>query len=179
MRTKNRELFLKMAVGAVVGLFLLDRMVVSPLIAHWGEQTLRIGELREKVERGRQLVEREEAIRERWAEMVKRDLADDVSAADSEVIKGVSRWASASGASFNSLNRDWRPHEEGYETYDCRATATGTQASLSRLLYEMEQDNLPARVEEVELTTRDKTGKQLLLTARFSFLRLTNLAATK
>jgi hypothetical protein len=178
MRTKNRELILKMVVVAVVGLFLLDWMILSPLIAHWGEQTERITQLREKVARGRQLIERERAIRERWAEMAERDLPDNVSEADNEVFKGVSRWAAASRASFTSLAPNWRTHDEGYETYECRATATGDQASLSRLLFEMERDNLPARVEEVEFTTRDKTGKQLLLTARFSFLRLTNLRAT-
>lgn len=178
MRHKNRELILKIVVGAVVALFLLDRMVISPLIAHWGEQTERIAGLREKVERGQRLLEREQAIRERWAEMVERDLPDNVSTAESEVFKGVSRWANASRVGFTSLTPQWRSHEEGYDTYDCRATATGDQASLSRLLYEMERDNLPARVEEVEFTTRDKTGKQLLLTVRFSFLRLTNLGAS-
>ena len=32
MRQKNRELILKMAVAAVVGLFLLDRIVINPEI---------------------------------------------------------------------------------------------------------------------------------------------------
>ena len=178
MKQKNREFMLKVAVGVVVGLFLLDRLVLSPLITHWGEQTERLAALREKVERGRQLLDREDVIRERWAEMVERDLPDNVSTAENEVFKGVARWAAASRINFTSLTPTWRNHEEGYDTYDCRATANGDQVSLSRLIYEMERDNLPARVEEIELTTRDKTGKQLLLTARFSFLRLTNLQPT-
>lgn len=178
MKQKNREFILKVAVGVVVGLFLFDRLILSPFVAHWGEQTTRIAGLREKVQRGRQLIERQNAIRERWAEMVERDLPDNVSTAESEVFKGVGRWAAASRINFTSLTPTWRNHEEGYDTYDCRATANGDQVSLSRLIYEMERDNLPARLEEVEFTTRDKTGKQLLLTARFSFLRLTNLGAT-
>jgi hypothetical protein len=178
MKQKNREFILKMAVGVVVGLFLLDRLVLSPLIAHWGEQTERIADLREKVERGRQLIEREDALRRRWAEMLERDLDDNVSTAESEVFNGVARWAAASRINFTSLTPTWRNHEEGFDTFDFRATANGDQVSLSRLIYEMERDNLPARVEEIELTTRDKTGKQLTLTARFSFLRLTNLQAT-
>lgn len=178
MRDKNRELILKIVVGAVVTLFLLDRMVISPLIAHWGEQTERIAELREKVERGQRLLEREQAIRERWKEMVERDLPDNTSEVDKEVFKGFSRWAAASRTSFTSLAPTWRTHDQGFETYEWRATVTGDQASLSRLLYEIERDNLPARLEEAEFTTRDKTGKQLLLTVRFSFLRLTNLGAS-
>ena len=60
---KNREKILKIAAAMVVGLFLLDRMVISPATARWKEQGGRIATLREKVQRGRQLLERERSSR--------------------------------------------------------------------------------------------------------------------
>jgi len=179
MQDKRRELILKIVVGAVAGLFLLDLIILSPGIQRWKDQGDRIASLREKVTRGAQLMEREQSIRTRWDEMLRTDLADDLSAAENEAFKGINRWARESRISFTSLTPQWRTHEEGYDTFECRASAAGDQASLGRLIYEIEADSLPVRLEECELTARDAQGKQLLLTAKFSFMRLTQAGGAR
>ena len=180
MRSDRREALLKLVVGVVVGLFVLDRAVLSPAITRWKEQGERIASLREKVTRGRQLLERENSIRARWADMERTDLPEDLSLAESNIFKAISRWKNESRIGFTSLNPQWRPHpEDGYDTYECRAAATGDQASIGRLLYEIETDPLPARIEECELTARDAQGKQVMLTARFSFIRINEAGRSK
>ena len=172
MQNKNREAILKIGAGVVIGLFLLDRLVLSPFLESWKLQGERVADLRQKVQRGRQLLDREKSLRERWAEMNRTDLTEDASAAEGEVFKAIGRWASASRISFTNLTPQWRSHPEGYDTYECRASATGDQASLGRLIYEIEADALPARLEECELTARDAKGKDLALALRFSFVRI-------
>jgi Tfp pilus assembly protein PilO len=172
MRSNRREALLKVIVGCVAGLFLLDLLVLSPAARGWRGQGERIAALREKVQRGRQLLERERSIRERWAEMNRTDLPEDLSAAENDVFKAVGRWARDSRINFTSLTPQWRQHEEGYETLECRASATGDQASLARFLYELESDPAPVHLQESQFTTRDARGQQLLLSARFSFVRL-------
>ncbi|MEA3188699.1 MAG: hypothetical protein QOD99_2529 [Chthoniobacter sp.] len=177
MRSDRRQLLLKIIAGAIVGLFLLDRMVISPAMAGWKDQSERIATLKQKVERGNQLLDRAQSIRQRWTHMMSNDLPEDVSAAENEVFKGISRWARDSRVSFTSLTPQWRSHDEGYDTYECRAAATGDQASLARLIYEIETDPLPARVQECELTARDAKGAQLNLSLHFSFVRLNTAVA--
>jgi hypothetical protein len=172
MFDKSRESLLKIAVGVVVGLFLLDRMILTPAMASWKTQSERLTALRDKVVRGRQLIEREQSIRTRWDEMQRGDLNDESSAAENDVFKALNRWARDSKVSFNSLTPVWRNHDDGYDTFECRATAAGDQTSLGRLIYEIETDPLPARVEECELVTRDAKGQQLNLSLRFSFVRI-------
>ena len=172
MQNKSREAMLKIGAAAVIGLFLLDRLVLSPFLGSWKQQGERIADLRQKVQRGRQLLDREKSLRERWAEMNRTDLTEDASAAEGEVFKAIGRWASASRISFTNLTPQWRSHPEGYDTYECRAAATGDQASLGRMLYEIETDALPARLEECEFTARDAKGKDLALALRFSFVRI-------
>jgi hypothetical protein len=174
MHRKRRETLLKIAVGAVVGLFLLDRIVISWAVDHWKEQSKRIAELRERVQRGRLLVERSKALRARWSEMQRSDLHDNGSAAENDVYKAVEKWARASRIGFTNLTPQWRPHDDGYDTLEIRGAATGDQASIARLLYELEADPLPARVSEMDLSARDAQGKQLNLSLRFSFVRLTD-----
>jgi hypothetical protein len=173
MPNKNRETLLKIGVGVVVGLFVLDRMVLGPAIAAWKAQGERLAEVRQKVERGRQLLERGKSIRGRWNDMRRADLADDHSEAENEVFQGIARWASASRVSFTNLTPQWQSHDdEGYDAFECRATATGSQESLGQLLYEIESDALPMRIEECELSTRDSKGQQLALSVRFSAVRI-------
>jgi hypothetical protein len=173
MRSNRREALLKLAVIVVLGLLLLDKVVISPLISHWREQGESITSLREKVTRGQQLLDREKSIRDRWSDMQLTDLPDDSSVAESDVFKGVARWARESGINFTSLTPQPKTGQDGYDTLECRATATGSLAAVSRLMYELETDRLPARLEECEITARDAKGQQVTLTMRFSFLRLT------
>lgn len=173
LQNKSRETLLKIGVGVVVGLFLLDRVILEPAIEGWKAQSERLSALEQKVQRGRQLVGREASIRSRWAEMQTTDLNDDSSAAENDVFKALNRWARDSRINFTNLTPQWRAHEDaGYDTFECRATATGDQAALGRLIYEIETDPLPAHVEEAELSARDPKGQQLALSLRFSFVRI-------
>ncbi len=124
------------------------------------------------MQRGRQLLDREKSLAGRWAEMLRTDLPEDSSVAENDVFKALGRWARDSRVNFTSLTPQWRNHETGYDTFECRATAVGDQASLGRLIYEIESDPMAARVEDCELTTRDPKGAQLGLSVRFSFVRI-------
>ncbi len=173
MSAKRRETLLKIGVGLIVALFLLDRMVLSPAIAGWKAQSVRLAALEQKVKNGRQLLLREKSLSARWDEMQRANLAEDRSSAENDVYKALARWNSESHVSFTSLTPTWRDHlDEGYSTFECRATAAGDQASLAHLVYEVETDPLPARIEECELTAHDAKGAQLGLALKFSFVRI-------
>lgn len=169
----NRESILKIAVAVAVGLFLADRFVLTPFLDAWKAQGERLAELRQRVTKGQQLIEREESLRGRWAEMLKTDLPENSSAGEADVYKALGRWGRDSRVSFTSLTPNWHLRaDDGYDTFECRVTATGEQAALGRLIYEIESDPLPARIEECELSARDAKGQQLSMAMRFSFLRI-------
>ena len=172
MTDSQRLTYLKAGAIGLIGLLLLDRLVISPAIDSWGEQSARIDALRQKVERGQQLLDRQDAIRQHWAQMVRANLPTEVSAAENVAIQGIDRWAIASGIGISSLTYQWENQDEGYQTFECRASATGTQAALGRFIYEMETDKVPVNLDEFEITSRDDRGALLTMTARISFLRL-------
>jgi len=174
MNNERRQLLLKIGAATVVGLFLLDSFVIEPAIKGWSEQTTRIAALREKVQRGRQLCERQAVLRERWAGMLRANLPDEVSAAENVAFKALGRWVRDSQISLTNLTPSpWQNHEEGFDIYECRVAATGNQTSLGRFLYELESDqSVPVSLEDCEFTTRDPRGAQLSLTARLTFLRI-------
>lgn len=168
----NRETMLKIGAGVCGGLLIANYVVIGPAIDAWNAQSDRMAAIRKKVTHGRQLTERERSTRGRWAEMQRLDLPADNSAAEEAVFKAISRWTQASHVIFTNLAPQWRPHEEGYDTLEFRATVTGDQASLGRLMYELESDPLPGRLEEAEISARDAKGQGLSAALRFTFVRL-------
>jgi hypothetical protein len=175
MTNNRRQLQLKIAAGALAGLFLLDHFVFSPAIDNWNAQSERVDILQKKVERGRQVLEREDSIRNRWAAMLRANLPSDLSTAGNEADKAVGRWAGAdSQVTLTSMapQLQWQSHDEGFDTLEYRVTASGNQASLGRFIYEMETDPIPVNLEEFEFSTRDVKGAQLTFTGRMTFLHL-------
>jgi len=172
MTDSQRLTYLKIGAITCASLWFLNFIVITPAIERWGEQSARIDALRQKVERGQQLLDRQDAIREHWAQMVRANLPAEVSAAESVAYQAIGRWASVSGITFASLTPQWQNHDEGYQTFECRASASGSQAALGRFIYEMETDKVPVNLDEFEITTREERGTLLTMTARFSFLRL-------
>jgi hypothetical protein len=179
MKAEERKALLWLGFYVVMGLLLLDTFVVEPFIGSWREQGDRIEAVRKKVDRGDQLVAREQATRARWADMVRANLPADDSVAQDAAYKSVSRWVADSGITLSSLSfSPWQTHDEGYETIECRVSANGDQASLGKFIYALEIDPVPVNLEECELTTRDAHGRQLGMTARFTFMRLETVAAS-
>lgn len=168
----NREMMLKIGAGVCGGLLVLNYVVIGPATDAWNAQSDRIAAIRKKVTHGQQLVDREHATRGRWAAMQRTDLPADNSAAEEAVFKAIGRWTTASKVIFTNLAPLWHTHEEGYDTLEFRATATGDQASLGRLMYELESDPLPVRLEEAEVSARDPKGQGLSAALRFTFVRL-------
>ena len=173
MQGRSRETILKIVAFGAIGLFLFDRVILSPAMAAWKSQGERLAQLSEKVKRGRQLMERADSLRSRWDDMQQADLPDDLSTSEGEVFRAIGRWTREARVTFTSLTPQWRSHDEGFDTFECRAAVTGDQESLGRLLHEIETDPLPARIEECELSTRDNKGQQLGLSLRISFVALT------
>lgn len=172
MRIENRQTLLKVLAGAVVGLFLLDKMVLTPAFNGWREQGEKIADLQQKVHHDQQLLQRDQQLQARWAEMQRTDLAPEISVAESDAFKGIARWATASRVSITSITPTWRTSDDEYDLYEVRAAVTGTQVSIGRFVYEMETDPLPVRLEDCEWTARDAKGQQLNGALRFTFIRL-------
>jgi hypothetical protein len=180
MTNERRQLLLKIGAAVCAGLYLLDICILEPSLHAWSEQSDRIVALRQKVDQGRQLLQRESALRERWAGMQQANPPAEESAATNVAVKALSRWERDSQITISGFvpQAQWQSRDDGFKTYECRITANGTQATIGRFLYELESDTtIPVNLEECELATRDARGGQLTLTARITFLQLKETAS--
>lgn len=164
----------RLAIAALLGVALLagDRLLLTPLTNSWKARAERIAQLKRSVTQGTFLIEREERIRARWNEMRTNTLDQQISVAESQVLKAFDRWSRDSGVSISSLRPQWKRGAEGYVTLECRADASGSLSTLTRFLYLAETDPLALKLDVVELTARDTDGQQLTLGLQVSGLVL-------
>jgi hypothetical protein len=172
MKIDNRQQLLGILAVAVVGLLLLDRVVITPLINGWKERSRQITELQKTIAQGESALKREKIVRDRWSQMKTNTLSADN--AERKLLEAFHRWSRQSSISISSIQPQWKrgAAEEDYVTLECHANLAGSVGAMSQFLYNIERDPMALRIESLEITSRDENGRTLSLAMQVSALVL-------
>lgn len=171
----KRQRLLVILTAALVAVFVLDRVRMS-LTAAWRANTAEIAKLRKSVATGRATIASAAQNDRLWAEMRANALAKEPAQAEQDVIAAFDRWGRANNVELSSIRPQWkRGATTQYSLLECRVDATGTLATLSRFIYELERSPLALRVDSVEVSSRDDNGQRLTLGLIVSGLRFAPL----
>jgi hypothetical protein len=172
----NRQRLLLIGTAVAVALFASDRLVFTPLTKSWQARSAETKRLEQSVAKGLDLMERGPRTQALWKEMQEQALPRDPAQAEQLLISAFDRWGRATNIELGSIKPQWkRGPNDRYSLLECRIDATGSLATLTRFLYEVEQSPLALRIESVELTARDAQGQRLTLALLVSGLRLAPL----
>lgn len=172
MEIKNRQQRLIVATLVVLGLFFANLVIYGPLVKWWGSRQADVKALKQEVKQGRALINRESVIRDEWRHIQSNTLANDPSQAEQKLLKAFDNWAGDSGVNVESITPQWQNDQNDYSTLDCRVEASGDLGTLSRFIYEIENDPMTLQLQSVELTASDDKGRQLTLGLEISGLAL-------
>lgn len=163
MKIQNRQKVLVVVTITLLVLYVGNLAVYGPLVNWWKSRQDKIKDLRQQVSQGNALVKRESVIRGEWAHMRDNALPNDSSQAEQQVIRAFNNWSSDSGVVVNSITPQWQNDQSDYSTLDCRVEASGDISTLSRFLYEIENDPMPLQLASIEMSSTDDRGQQLSL----------------
>jgi len=169
--TKRQQILAILAI-VLVGLYVADKLVFTPLTTNWKARSERIAKLKEQVRDGSETLKRETALREQWDRMRRNTLVDAKSEAESQMLKAFERWSKEGAVSVSSIRPQWKEAQEAYKTLECRADVGGSLAAIAHFLYLIERDALGVKVDSLELTSRNNEGSQLSLVVQVSGLLL-------
>lgn len=172
MNLNKRQQLLAIAAIVMVGLFLADKLVFTPLTRSWDDRSKRIAKLKEQVRDGAETVKRERALHEQWDNMRTNTLAGAKPEAESQMLKAFERWSQAGGVSVSSIRPQWKEAEDDYKSLECRADVAGSLQAITRFLFQIERDPLGVKVDSLELTARNNEAAQLALVLQVSGLLL-------
>jgi hypothetical protein len=172
----NRQRWLAIGAAAMVALYLLDSVLFTPLTKTWQAHAAEIETLQKSVAHGRSMIERAADTEHVWAEMQANALPKDPAQSEQDMISAIDRWGRADNVELGSIRPQWKHGaSERYSLLECRVDATGSLATLSHFIYELERSPLALRIDSVELTARDDSGQKLTLALIVSGLRLSPL----
>ena len=172
MNLTKRQQILAILAMAVVGLYVADKLLFTPLTKNWKARSERITKLKDEVRDGNETLKRETALREQWDRMRTNTLTNVKSEAESQMLKAFERWSKDGGVSVSSIRPQWKEAEEDYKTLECRADVGGSISTIAHFLYLVERDPLGVKVDSVELSARNNEGSQLSLVVQVSGLLL-------
>jgi len=173
MEVKNRQQVLAIAAGAVFALFAADRWVVTRLWHAWTGRVAQVAQLRKKVADGRSLLNREQSLRGRWADMQANTLPNNPALAEQKVVQAFDHSAQSSQVNILSTSLQWKHDNDDYMTLECNLEAGGSLSALTRFLYNIEKEPMALKLQTVELSSKDSEGRQLNLGLQVNGLVLT------
>jgi hypothetical protein len=173
MTNKQRERLLVVGALSCIVLFVGNIAIINPLTAAWKARSEEIGKLETSITSGNTLVTRRAHIEDQYREMRGRSLPADRAVAQAIVQEAVGTWARNSRLNVTSIKPRWVvTSDDPAQQLEVRVSAGGSIEAVSRFLYELEQDPMALRVEQVELRARDERGAVIELEARFTGLIL-------
>ncbi len=176
MQIKNRQQLLIIVAGTAFGLLIADALIFTPLTTAWKARSVRIADLRKKVDDGEKLLKRADALNSRWSSMQTNALPHNNSEAEQKVLSKFDEWSRDARISVNSITPQWKQErDEAYQTLQCRVDAAGSVGTLAKFLFNVERDALALKIESVEITSRDKDGANLSLGLQISGLVLNGM----
>jgi hypothetical protein len=175
MKIENRQKFLLITTIAVIALYVGDLLVFEPAGRWWSSRSHAITTLRSEVRDGKIMLQREAGIRRQWGEMSAKMLPDNTSLAEQQVLRAFDNWSQESGAIVTGITPQWKDDSTNYMTLNCRVEASGDLGTLSRFVYDIEQNTVALKLDSVEFSTHDNAGQQLTLGLQLNGLALTTL----
>ena len=174
MKIQNRQQFLVVLTAIVVGLYACDLIIFEPLGKWWSSRSQAISKLRKDVQDGKLLLQREDSIRSRWAEMRTNTLPSIGSEAEQQVLNAFDDWSRDTGTEITDVMPQWKDDADDYATLNCRVEANGSLDTLGRFLYEIESTPMALKFDMLQLNTKDSSGRQLAMGLQINGLVLVN-----
>ena len=168
MKLSTREKYIGIGTAAVIGLFALDSVLLSPLFARLNDADQRVANASRELREADQLFQNSLRARRKWRDMAGDTVKTDESAAQSQLLNRVDVWAQTAGLPLSGLKPGRGEREEGFERISVQAAGAGTMAQVSRFLHALHTADVPVRVSELQISTRKEGTDDLALQVTIS-----------
>lgn len=170
LRQLGRERLLLLLAGACIALFVLDRLLLTPLLTRWQGRAEELRRLRANAAQGAGIIT-QEARWLRWRDTAEnRLLPGEPAAAESILLTQVDAWARQSGLMVKTLRPRWQDVKGQGSLPELQVAGTGSLSAVVRFLYQVETSPLALAVEHLELSAGSRDESSLRVELRISGL---------
>lgn len=166
----TRERILIWAVACLVGFFVLDRLVVSPLQTRLSQLSEDIDIVQEQIDEGMLLIDNRDLLESRWSQRVATGLDLDPAASRLRVQGKLSEFAEDVGLTLTNLSAGGNLGREPYTEIRFSLTATGELGAVARFIEKIQEASIPLAMLTCDISRRDESNSRLTLRLTVSTL---------
>jgi hypothetical protein len=171
MARSKRENLLILGVAAAVGVFALDRYVLTPFATAREAIDADRAVAADQLADNSRLFQRERKLRKDWADMQAAGVNEQPSEAERRMLYAVRQWAQDAGVRNLSLRPERTNKEFGFVKVTVHATGSAQTAAVAKMLWSVESAAMPVRVDNVQMTpTRGEGVDDVQVTMTISTL---------
>jgi len=153
MVLSRRERYIGIFTGAFLGALALYQFVVEPLNETRTDLDAQIAIQQRVLTRDTQRIRDSRQLNRRWTDLAA-DVKTNQSEAESQLVHSVTDWAQDAGIALPSQKPERPEREHDFNRLTLRATATGNMAQISRFLWRIQTATIPARITDLQLSSR-------------------------
>lgn len=175
MVATKREKIIGLVTAGVIGLFALDRAVLTPLVDRRARVEAESETARVEMERAEQLFNNGPRMNQRWKDMVSAGLKPAVSEAEGQAMRALHNWAQDAGLKLTTLNPDRvepLKKQPEFQQVMLRAVGAGSMGTISRFLWRIQTAEIPMRVTTLEINAHKDGTDELVVNVSVSTLVL-------
>ena len=170
MPLSNRERVILITAAALVGVFLLDQLALTPAW-QWRQDLADRRQITEQeARRVAWLIDQYPILEQRWKKMTRAGLAATASDAESEAYHAIRDWAHASGLRLQAINPERVIDDSTLPIIAFRATGIGPMRAISAFLKHLDESSIALRIEQLQIVSRRDGQDDLTLELRLSTL---------
>ena len=163
MILSKRERYILVAVVVVVGIFILDKVALTPLLERRKALDTETTAVNLELVRAGDLRDSRKSLQQKWRTMGLAGLKTEASDAERMMLNSVSAWAQESRLTLSSLKQDRTEADKQFQKMVIRATAKGNMESVTRFLYRVRNATIPVRVTEIQVTSANERTDELTM----------------
>ena len=159
----KREQLLFYAALAILGLWVLNLFVLTPITDVMNQTRQERDRLATEVATMYDLIDRRPMMRQRWQEMQDQGLTENPSVTEQMVFQHLQQWSDEYGVVLTTMTPSRNPVEVGMPSINFNVAGKGSLAGVCRLVYQLEETSLPVRMESLTLGSTNAAGESLTI----------------
>jgi len=172
----KRERYTAIIAIATIAILVLDHFIFQPLIDRKEDLNSKILAAQTELGRDTQVLANSRRLTPRWTEMSNSGLRRNASETESQLQNNVVSWAQDAGLTLPAVKSERTEKEKDFYKFTVRATGTGTMQQIGRFLYRMQTAQVPVRVSELTISTREEGTDDLSIQMAISTIYLASEA---
>ncbi len=168
MVLSKRERYALIAALGVLGLLVLDRLALSPLLDERAALQAKHDRLAIELAGASSLLQARDQLAPRWQEMVKTGMKNEPAEAEGQMLHVLRDAAEESGVTLSLLKPDRLSEKPRLSEISFQASGSGNLRGVVRLLWRLQTASVPVKVTELQIASRKPGSDDLTFQMRVS-----------